>query len=204
MQSMRLTKRVSRWCSWALVATIVLAAAGAQAVVPVVVGGQLQGATGVLVGGQVYDVQFVEGTCVDLYDGCDDVSDFTFTTLADAQLAGQALFDFVVLDGPWGNFDTVPSLTAGCSGVFCGLQFPYGLPDASNASIVSALNQVDEASDVYINGDTLRTFDSAVDTFHTLTTWVMWTPVPPATQVVVAGKLTGATDVNVDGTLYDV
>ena len=86
----RILKRVSEWGLWALVVVIFLATSGAQAAVPVIVGGELLGATGVNVGGTVYDVQFVEGTCVDLYGGCDDLSDFTFTNLADALLAGQA------------------------------------------------------------------------------------------------------------------
>ena len=69
----------------AFIAAIFLATSGAQAAVPIVVGGELLGATGVNVGGTVYDVEIVEGTCVGLYRGCDDLSDFAFTTLADAE-----------------------------------------------------------------------------------------------------------------------
>lgn len=50
-----------------------------------VVGGELQGATGVDVGGTLYTVEFLDGTCVSLYDNCDATTDFTFQTLADAQ-----------------------------------------------------------------------------------------------------------------------
>jgi hypothetical protein len=49
------------------------------------------GASDVLVDGSLYDVQFLDGTCIDLYDGCDEVSDFTFQTSASAVLASQAL-----------------------------------------------------------------------------------------------------------------
>ena len=172
---MLMLERASGWSWLAPVVAIFLATSGAQAVVPIVVAGELRGATGVNVGGTVYDAQIVEGTCFDLYDGCDELSDFAFTTLADAESAGQALFDQVFRDGAAGNFDTVPSLNVGCSGAFCGTAFPHGLPDASNLSIVSALNQVDEASDVVINGATSRTFDSSTDTFYTLTTYALWT-----------------------------
>jgi hypothetical protein len=79
-----------------------------------VVGGQLMGASGVLVDGNLYGVQFLDGTCIDLFNGCDDVSDFTFQTEASATLASQALLDQVFLDGVDGAVDSLPSLTNGC------------------------------------------------------------------------------------------
>lgn len=203
--TMRVLKRLSGWFFFVPAIAFCLSTTGADAAVPIVVGGELLGATGVNVEGSVYDVEIAEGTCIDLYDGCDDVSDFTFTTLADAALAGQALFDQVYRDGAAGDFDTVPNLNAGCTGYFCGTAFPYGLPNATNVSIVSAVNHVDEIDDVVISGDgTLRTFDSSSGTFHTLTTYATWTPVPPAMLVVDGGELQGATGVDVGGTLYDV
>jgi hypothetical protein len=98
-----------------LVAALVLIAGGAQAVTLDIDGGQLNGASGVLVDGSLYDVQFLDGTCIALYDGCDDTSDFTFQTQASAILASQALLDQVFLDGVEGLFDTHPSLTRGCT-----------------------------------------------------------------------------------------
>jgi hypothetical protein len=124
----------------------------------------------------LYDVQFIEGTCIDVYDGCDDVSDFAFATVEDALRAAQALQDQVVLDGGSGNFDTVPNLTGGCSGAFCGTAFPYGQPNATEVGVVSAVNQVAETGDFFGSGTTDRTFDSSADPFHTLTTWAVWTP----------------------------
>jgi hypothetical protein len=177
MNTMRMLKRVSGWTSLVLVVSILLTISGAQAAVPIVGGGgELLGATGVNVGGTVYDVQIVEGTCVDLYDGCDDLSDFTFTTFAGAELAAQAIFEQVYKDGGAGNFDTVPNLTGGCSGAFCGTAFPYGPPNATKVGVASAVNQVDEAGDFFGSGTTDRTFDSSADPFHTLTTWAVWTP----------------------------
>ena len=78
-----------------------------------VVGGQLMGASGVDVGGSLYDVAFVDGTCIDLFTGCDDSGDFVFTNSTDAETASQALLDQVFLDGLLWNFDSEPVLTNG-------------------------------------------------------------------------------------------
>ena len=74
-----------------LAVVLVLVASSAQAATLNVVGGQLLGASDVLVDGSLYNVEFLDGTCIDLYNGCDDVSDFTFQTEAAALLAAQAL-----------------------------------------------------------------------------------------------------------------
>ena len=68
--------------------------------------------------GNLYDVQFLDGTCIGLYNGCDEISDFTFQTQSSAALASQALLDQVFLDGPLGNFDSDPTLTFGCSSFY--------------------------------------------------------------------------------------
>ncbi len=98
-----------------LVAALVLMAGGAQAATLNVIGGILHGASNVLVDGNLYDVEFLDGTCIERYNGCDDVSDFTFQTEASAVLASQALLDQVFLDGAAGSFDTDPALTNGCT-----------------------------------------------------------------------------------------
>jgi hypothetical protein len=79
-----------------LAAALVLMAGGVQAVTLDVVGAQLMGASNVLVDGSLYDVQFVDGSCIDVFNGCDDVSDFTFQSQAVASLASQALVDQVL------------------------------------------------------------------------------------------------------------
>ena len=100
---------------FALSAVLFFVAGAAQAATLNVVSGQLMGASGVDVGGTLYDVEFVDGTCIDLFTGCDDVSDFTFPNAADASLAAQALIDSVFLDLPSGNFASSPALTNGCT-----------------------------------------------------------------------------------------
>ncbi len=81
--------------------------------------GTLMGASGVNVNGQLYDVQFVDGTCIELYNGCDDYSDFPFgnpTNNATTLIAAMnALLEQVVIDSSLGNFDSNPNLINGCT-----------------------------------------------------------------------------------------
>jgi hypothetical protein len=85
--------------------------------------GILTGATGVLVNGNLYDVEFRDGTCIALFGGCDGLSDFTFQTELAARAASQALLDSVFV----GQFDDQPSLTRGCGFTrSCTVQTPYG------------------------------------------------------------------------------
>ena len=91
--------------------------------------GILTGATGVNVGGTLYDVEFVDGTCAAVFTGCDDAStDFTFQTASAAVAASQALLDQVLLDSTLGNFDESPQLTNGCSSFeYCSVFTPFTL-----------------------------------------------------------------------------
>ena len=78
-------------------------------------GGQLFGARNVPVGSLSFNVEFVDGTCAAVFNGCDEASDFAFSTLADARLAGESLLAKVFLDVvTLGNFDSEPLLTNGC------------------------------------------------------------------------------------------
>jgi len=84
------------------------------------------GATGVEVNGTLYDVEFVDGSCVNLFDGCDETSDFLFPTVEDANAASQSLLE--LFNAP-GNeaFTEDPSLTRGCpeNATFCQILTPY-------------------------------------------------------------------------------
>jgi hypothetical protein len=123
---------------------LVLMASGAQAATLNVIGGQLMGASGVDVGGTLYDVQFLAGTCIDLYKGCDEGSDFTFQTEASAVLASGALLDQVFLDGPLGTFDSDATLTNGCNNIsLCVIYTPFRLDvfDPEGLFTFSAVNQ---------------------------------------------------------------
>jgi hypothetical protein len=101
-----------------LAVVLVLMSSGAQAATLNVVGGQLIGASGVDVGGTQYDVAFGDGSCIFLFSGCDEDSDFAFQSLADGLLGAQALADQVFnSDSILGSFDSDPGLTLGCHGL---------------------------------------------------------------------------------------
>ena len=74
----------------------------------------LTGVSGISVDGNVYNVTFVEGTCVDLFNGCDEKTDFFFQDTATAFAAFEGLMNQALIDGPLGQFDSNPQLTYGC------------------------------------------------------------------------------------------
>ena len=115
---------------------------------PVVVGGQLVGATGVVVAGVgTFDVSFEEGTCVAIFGDCDAVADFDFDNEDDARAAAQALVDQVFLD-VGGLFDTDTELTAGCtSTVECQAAIPFALISGTLVSSGIARNISDAGAD---------------------------------------------------------
>ena len=114
--------------------------------------GNLLGAKNVLVGSTLYDVGFYDGTCIALFGGCDSQSDFTFITQADALLASTALLDLVFLNVLGGDFDTDPSLTNGCSILFCRAHTVYQL-DSNGFIVDSVAAENDDVSDgFWLNG----------------------------------------------------
>jgi hypothetical protein len=114
---------MNRVLALASAVTLGIAAPATGAVQVVNGGGQLTGATGVVVNGVTYDVEFVDGTCSALFNSCDAVSDFTFQNSTDAAAAANALFAQVTT----GTFDTDPTLTFGCGATTCFMVIPYGL-----------------------------------------------------------------------------
>jgi hypothetical protein len=165
-------------------------ASGATAATLDVVGGQLVGASDVDVDGSLYDVAFVEGSCIAVFSGCDELSDFTFQTEAAALLASQALMDQVFLDGGLGNFDTDPLLTFGCGlpAVSCAALTPFEFPvSAASFDVAGADNW---ASEFFDNASVLSMGNSSFDT----TAWApgvyaVWTP-EPSTGLLVGLGLT--------------
>ena len=94
---------------------------GAQsAILRVDANGILTGAAQVSVGGALYDVAFVEGTCAEVLGAC-DAAHFTFSNQAAAQAAAEALLSSVLV----GQFDVNPGRILGCTATFCDVQTPY-------------------------------------------------------------------------------
>lgn len=97
----------------------------AMAATPIISGGKLAGATGVLIGGNSYDVAFLDGSCAGLFGGCTS-SNFTFNTVSGALSAGNALLSQVFTNTAGYPFDTRPNLTAGCSNSsVCNILIPF-------------------------------------------------------------------------------
>ena len=135
-------------------------------------GGELTGATGVVVGGATYDVTFVEGTCISVFTGCNEPADFPFGTDGLTALhAAQALLDQVFIDGPAGPFDTQPARTFGCEGEgVCAALTPFG--SVAHDSDAVALNIFLESADtVLLQND--FTGDTAGDAEAV---WARWSP----------------------------
>ncbi|WP_282608506.1 hypothetical protein [Pelagibius sp. Alg239-R121] len=126
--------------------------------------GQLTGAQNLKIGGKLFDVQFVEGSCISIFDGCDEASDFVFSNEAEAFGAGQALLNLVFLDSLDGMFDSSPALTFGCtSSQNCAVAIPFAvspMPDA--VGVVLARNEEGVDTDSLTSQLTVKDFDSAM------------------------------------------
>jgi len=150
--------------------------------------GTLMGATGVDVNGTLYDVSFLDGTCVELYNGCDDNSDFPFTNpanLYDGSLimtAMQALLDQVFVDSSVGLFDSQPALMNGCNTPGgCNIATPFSVNSTGGLGVFVAHNWALEYRDVisqgsggYDTGDT-----SPIPGYEDIKVYAVWSEVSP-------------------------
>lgn len=113
----------------------------------------LTSANHVLVDGNAYTVEFRDGTCVSLFQGCTNVGDFVFKSLLSAEAATTALKDQVFV----GGYDGHPELTAGCefTSSFCEILTPYSvftrfnylLGISSNAGVSKFHNELNDLND---------------------------------------------------------
>ena len=172
-------KRFLRWGSSSLLLVLLLATTGAQAATLNLVGIILHGASGVVVGENLYDVEFVDGICSVVFSGCDSTSDFTFNTLPDAYTASQALLNQVFLDGGTGAFDASPRLIYGCGHKdVCVALTPFEFIDGSAAVQAFGARNVRPTvspGDNIIGFSTSSGYDAAQSNSMV---WAVWTPVP--------------------------
>ena len=159
--------------------------------------GQLFGAAGVDVNGVLYDVAFRDGTCIELYGGADENTDFPFTNLSNindnslAITANQALLDQVFVDSQLGAFDSVPNLTNGCRATGgCYVFTPMWVNAIGGLGCVGVRNNKVGHEDVIFAGGSVnhRTFDTrpggpVPDDDHLV--WAVWSeatavPIPGA------------------------
>ena len=165
----------------ALLVAMFLGSSGATAATLNVVGGRLAGASGVQVDGELFDVQFLDGTCGEVFDGCDSLSDFDFDTRSSAESAAQALLDQVFLDGESGAFDTSPGLTFGCDyNTWCMAWTPYEQADFGAGVFGVHAMAAQNPSPVYGNDSSTSWgiwdyYDTSEEGQYV---WVAWTPIP--------------------------
>jgi hypothetical protein len=148
--------------------------------------GILTGAQGVNVNGLLYDVTFQDGTCDSLFNNCNS---FTFTDLATANMASQALLDTVFIDTASGLFDSNVTLTTGCAyPVICNVFTPYASStDRVSVSYASnASSNIDGIFSTTLSRQTNTTIDDAG-------VYAVWKPAstavpePASLPLVVAG-----------------
>jgi hypothetical protein len=157
-------------------------------------GGKLTGARGVNVAGTLYDVEFVDGTCVALFSGCDSLADITFDEFPDASLASLALLNQVFLDmvdGAPQDFDSQPSLVFGCDEPDqCHAITPFSI-----ASDTVYFHSARNASLENFDGFDVHQFPPQFDTTGTeVLVWARWTHlvVPePSTLLLLGMALAG-------------
>lgn len=100
--------------------------------------GQLNGATNINVNGKLYNVEFIDGSCFDLFEGCDEPSDFSFNTPDNADAATLALLQQVFAN-PLVSFQ--PTIVRGCeSTAQCNVLTPFEVGNASAIVDSSYLN----------------------------------------------------------------
>jgi hypothetical protein len=155
-----------------------------QAADLVISGTELMGANNVLVNGQYYDVEFVDGSYQDIYINQSIAP--IFITPSDASLASQALLDQVLLDGSSGNFDTKPALTLGIGdNLFGNIMTPYGVL-GSDVLVYIARNINNIVGDTVVLGTYPILQDSSGSAGSPLAVFALWRAAedPPVTGVV--------------------
>lgn len=140
---------------------------------------QLVGATGIEVDNEFYQVQFIDSSCILLFNNCDQTSDFFFNDVQTAHAANLALLEQVLLDLPSGQFDSRPELTNGCYSLArCSIVTPVGTvtPQLEVFPAVFLINKADLLADIHTGaGSTFRASDfslrnSSADTL----TYALW------------------------------
>jgi len=159
--------------------------------------GNLLGAKNVSVAGTFYDVAFLDGTCVALYDRCNEADDFIFNSLEAANMASQALLDTVFVDSLNQRFDYTPELTNGCNSVqWCFVLTPWATINifgGRNSVITSAAqNKAEEAADVITDIRPETLYDTADTSIFNYAVWSAATQVPgPRVSILLSLGLVG-------------
>jgi len=160
--------------------------------------GILLGATNIDINGVAYDVSFVDGSCIDLFNSCDNNSDFFFQDVTLGQQANLALLEQVLIDTSSGAFDSFPALTNGCkfSG-FCSIYTPVSVETGSdifgaNVAVNHQLDSLDGYTGIQANVGLSSDFSLGNELDNK--TYAIWSqtatvPVPPAFLLFASGLI---------------
>jgi hypothetical protein len=166
---------------------IFFGSAGMARATPILIesSGNLMGATGVDVNGSLFDVSFVNGSCNSLYGGCNEVTDFVFTSQTMADAAGAALLSQVLN----GAADTTIELVNGIEGTSGSVIGTFYWDLVGNIFKQSSIrNHIDE---IYDQVQTTWSFGAASVDTTTNNTWTVavWTnhTVPEPTTLLLFG-----------------
>jgi hypothetical protein len=151
--------------------------------------GILTGARNVYVGGTFYDVMFLDGTCSDVFAGCDAGSGFDFETFANAAAAANALLEQVFVDVPTaGHFDTRPDLTFGCTDpTVCFAAIPTGVTGAGGVAFGALAYNV-AAGGLVTNFNFALDFDTRTDARAVWAKFTAAEPVPEPASLMLVGS----------------
>lgn len=154
-------------------------------------GSNLLGAQNVVVGTNVYDVRFSDGSCAQLLDGCNDIADFAFITTEEGSLASAALLDQVLIDdgGAPAPFDSIPYTVNGCEAQWvlpngeiggdtdhCRVITPTYFSTSGFHKFPSAYNSPDLDGVQIVQGLSLHTNYSGNGFVNSRSTFAIWTP----------------------------
>lgn len=162
-----------------------LACLSANAATLNVVNGQLFGASELNIDGALFDVEFLDGSCSELFNGCNPSVDSGITDFQQATAAGEALLEQVFIDTGDGDFDSNPTLTNGCLGLTsCKVVVPFGASDQLFASatainfssLAELVGGVDSVESEITLGNNL--FSTSADTETTFAVLTLITPAP--------------------------
>jgi hypothetical protein len=144
-------------------------------------GAGLMGASGVNVNGSIYNVQFLPGSCVSTYAGCDDIFDFTFHSGADADAASQALLDQVI--NAYITVDRNPGVMNGVGSSVSGeIYTPWGRDESQGIVTYDYVrNHIQDPFDTNFCGIGECILPNPNSFFgpNTPQTWAKWTEVSP-------------------------
>jgi len=184
-------------------AVVGVSAVRAAPVLLVDANGILRGATGVLVGSQMYDVQFADGSCNSLFDNCNP-SAFVFNNLSDANAASSAIAGLLYTQPPpFGilrDADTIggceaQALSRGPFPVSCDIYTPTAV-SGTNLVLVSDVRLVDFNQLSLQTTNITRDFDTGQ---CSVCTYALWSSTPPTggapepgTLALLAGSLLAA------------